>query len=302
MKSKRIVYLSILAAILGLIVFACDRSTDIAGDNIQLTTADISQAGDDATSDNIYEEVDGSVESQLANLESTDYQTMMQKSAEDENYPCLVVTVDHPDSTFFPKIITLDYGYGCSRIINNDTITKKGKIIITLTDRMWVPGAQRIVTFDNFYINDIKVEGTRTITFNGLNADSLLDYDITLAGGKLIFNDTLQYTRESRLKREWYRAPNPMDDIVYLSGSITGTNLSGENYSRMITNKLMLIHCYEYARRWTIVEGTVVSTVGTTETTIDYGDGTCEGAAYVMRNGHKREIQNRIRHRLNGIG
>lgn len=297
MRSKKIVYLSILAAFLGLIVFSCNQNKDIAGNDIQLTNADVSQAGNDATSDNIYDDVDGTVESQLTNLQSTDFQTNTQKSAEDVDYPCLVVTVDHPDTTFFPKVITLDYGEGCTKIFKNDTITKKGKIIIKLTDRMWVPGAKRIITFDNFYINNIKVEGTRTITFNGLNADSLLDYDITLVGGKLIFNDTLQYTRESQLKREWYRAPNPMDDIVYLSGSITGTNLQGENYSRMITDKLMLIHCFDYGRRWTIVAGTVVCTVGTTETTIDYGNGSCESTAYVERNGQKREFQNRIRFR-----
>lgn len=300
MKTRKIAYLSILAAFLGLVIFSCSKNKDIAGGSVQLTAADVTQATNYAASDNVYDEVDGSVESQLTQLESTGYQTYSTKSAGTQDYSCLVVTVDHPDSTTFPKTITLDYGDGCSKIFNNDTITKKGKIIIKLTDHMFVPGAQRIVTFDNFYINDIQVEGTRTITYKGMNADSLLEYDITLAGGKLIFNDTLQYTRESNLVREWYRAENPMNDTVFLSGSITGTNLQGENYSREITSKLILIHCYDFARRWTIVGGTVLCTVGTNQTTIDYGNGSCETTSYVERNGHRMIFMNRIGHRHRG--
>lgn len=77
---------------------------------------------------------------------------------------CATVKIEHSgSSTFFPVRITIDFGTnGCTR--PTDGHTRKGKIIIEYTNRLIVPGAIAAATFDNFYIDDTKIEGTLTIT------------------------------------------------------------------------------------------------------------------------------------------
>ena len=118
-----------------------------------------------------------------------------------------------------------------------------------------------------------------------------------LEGGKLIYDETTQYTREARHKKEWYRSNVPVEDSLYISGSMWGVNVEGEEYSREITERLTLAHCPSYGRRWVIVEGQIVNTLGDRETIIDYSDGGCEGIAIIRRDGVKQGIRIRQHHR-----
>ena len=234
-------------------------------------------------------------------LDDNGYQNFSSKSA-DEEYVCLIVTVDYPDSTRFPKIITFDYGEGCRVVFHGDTIFKKGKIIVTLTGKFDVPGSQHILTFEDFFVNEVKVEGVRTITYNGLNENDLFEFNITLDDGKLIFPDPetgerLTYTREARLTKEWYRTRIPVEDSVYMNGSMWGVNVYGEDYSREIIETLTLAHCPQYRKRWVIVDGQILSTVGEISTVIDYGDGSCDGTALVRRERAQHRIRIREQHR-----
>jgi hypothetical protein len=261
-----------------------------------LSAIDIDLAKDDAIADDVFDDVDAVVQTELQVLAENDYQPTVLKSA-DEDFTCLIVTVDHPDTTRFPKVITLDYGEGCTFIINGDTITKKGAVVITLTDKFCNPGAQHIIKFREYFVNDVKVEGTLTSTYQGVNENDLLEYTLTLEEGKLIYDETKQYTREARHKKEWYKSRIPIEDSVYISGSMWGVNIEGQEYSREITEQLTLAHCPSYGRRWVIVNGQVVSTVGDTETIIDYSEGGCDGTAVVRRKGIRHRIRIRERHR-----
>ncbi len=284
-----------LAVAVGMFVFtSCDNvKTD---DSSLITNLEIESAEDDAFVDDMYNNLDSEIDQELNSLEKTGYETLVLKSVDDEPYVCKTVTVDHPDSTTFPKVITIDYGDGCTIDINGELFTRKGKIIITITNRWFIKGAERTVEFVDFYINDIKIEGTRTVTNNGLNADSNLVFDMTLVGGKIIFNDTLQYTREAERTREWVRAENPRDDIWYITGGCSGVNLDGYEYSHTIIEKLMIIRCEDFNYRRAIVQG-VVEIVRNGETsTIDYGNGTCDDAAILSRNGEQKEIKVRKRY------
>ena len=190
----------------------------------------------------------------------------------------MTVTVDHPDSVSFPKVATLDFGEGCTRIYRNDTITLKGQIIVTITDHWFITGSQHVVTFNNFYINGVKLEGTRTITNKGLNDKNHFELGIVLTGGKVIFNDTAFLTRESNHVREWIRGHNPLNDTILITGTASGINIRGEQYERIITAPLVLVHCKDAHWRWVIVEGTIQITNSVTGvSTIDYTSTGCDG-------------------------
>ena len=300
MKRKDLMLTVSLFSIIGILFLSCEKN--FPEDDVKLTDLDIELAKDDATADDIYDDIDATVSQKLFELHESNYQTLSKKSLEDE-YVCLVVTVDYPDTTRFPKVITFDYGEGCAMVFHDDTITKKGKIIVTLTDKFDVPGSQHIMTFEEFFVNDVKVEGVRTITYNGVNEDNLLEYSIKLEEGKLTFRDPLTgeplvYTREARLQKEWYRAPVPVEDSVYLNGSIWGVNVYEEDYSREIIEELTLAHCPGYGRRWVIVDGQILSIVGEEETIIDYEDGGCDAVALVRRERAMHRIRIHERHRI----
>jgi len=298
MRRKNLFLLIVLAGLAGLLIVACDKG-DIPV-NV-LTSEDIALIQDNAVADDIYTEIDASVLEKISELENSNYQAVSEKSGTDD-FPCLIISVDYPDSTRFPKIITLDYGEGCTVIFHNDTITKKGKIIISITERCFVVGSQHIVTFDEFYVNEVKVEGILTTTYNGINDAQLLEYDVQLEDGKLIFYDEstgtfLEYTREADLVREWYRAPVSVEDSIYLSGSMWGVNVVGDNYTCTIVDKLTLAHCPDYRRRWVIVDGQIVCIKGDEERIIDYSDGGCDGTAEIRGDGERYHIRIREQHR-----
>ncbi len=251
-----------------------DSPATLPDDEVQL-------AEDDAIVDEIFEEVDNIVESEVYELDQNGYQSVSFKSATED--VCKVVSVDHPDSTNFPKVITIDYGEGCSTVINGDTITKSGKIIIEVTNRWFWPGASRTITFEDYYVNNIKIEGTRTITNEGFNNDGHLQFHITLVDGKLTVNDTLFYTRESDRTRTWVITLNPLTDTVYVTGTMSGTNFRGLDYTRETIEPLTILRCPDFFYAWKIVSGQVLATVGDNEWILDFGDGTCDRTATLTR-------------------
>ena len=87
-------------------------------------------------------------------------------------YPCAIVTVTSTKGTF-PKTITVDFGTGCT---DKRGVTRKGKIIITVTNKHLVPSATITVVHDNFYVDGKKVEVPEGTTI--LQAAAKLGIDI----------------------------------------------------------------------------------------------------------------------------
>jgi hypothetical protein len=270
----------------------CSRDNDGS-----ISEIDLKLAQDEVYADALYDEVDNMVVSEITALDDNGYVSTGLKSAEDED-PCFTVTVDHPDSTHFPKVVTIDYGNGCTIVFNDDTITRKGQILITITNRWFIPGAQFIVTFGDFYLNNVKIEGTRTITNLGLNSENHLELGIVLQGGKITFEDSTWMSREADHVREWIRHWNPQLDTILITGTANGINVLGEEYSRVITEPLVLVHCQEYKWRWVIVGGTVEVTNSATGITIINHDAEgCEGTVIVNSNGYRHNYAFKYNHR-----
>jgi hypothetical protein len=270
-----------LSAVGVLVIPSCSK--DNSGN---ISTKDVVAAQDEVYADALYQEVDNTVVSSITTLDFSGFSNMNMKSTAHDSDDCMMVTVDHPDSVSFPKVATLDFGEGCTRIFKNDTITLKGQIIVTLTDHWFVTGSQHVITFNNFYINGVKLEGTRTITNKGLNDKNNFELGIVLTGGKVIFNDTAFLTRESNHVREWIRGHNPLNDTMLVTGSASGINIQGEQYERIITTPLVLIRCQDVKWRWVIIKGTIQITNSVTGvSTIDYTSTGCEGSVVLNKDG-----------------
>ena len=229
---RKIRIFNILAVLLALsfIFYSCEK--DGTGDKI--TDDEIALVEDDALADVLFGDIFDAVENAELIVDNQIF-NVGSKSQEIVGDSCPTITVDYPDTTNWPKIITIDYGStGCEGFYGQ---TRKGKIIITITGRYRIPGSQKTVTLVDYYINNIHVEGTKTATNNGKNNRGNLTFTIELVGGKITTPDDIVIEREFTRTREWIEGantPNQWDDAYLITGSASGKNFKGESYTRTI--------------------------------------------------------------------
>ena len=70
---------------------------------------------------------------------------------------CAEITITPNDSTY-PKTITIDFGNGC---LGRDGKFRSGAIVVHLTAPLRRPGSVVTITFRNYYVNRVHLEGTK---------------------------------------------------------------------------------------------------------------------------------------------
>lgn len=200
--------------------------------------------------------------------------------------PCPTVSFAQPEGTW-PNTITIDYGSACTR---PDGRVLSGKLIIYQTATIRTPGAVRTVTHDNFFVDGTQVEGTRSWTNNGQNADAQWSYTKVATDMKLTFEDgsitTWSKTRNSTLIEGGNTATH-WDDVWSSTGTASGINRNGNNFTADITEPLVKrANC-----RW-ISSGVIEFTVGARTRSLDFGDGTCDRfGTLTLANGESHSIR-----------
>ncbi|MBE0667138.1 MAG: hypothetical protein IH593_05625 [Bacteroidales bacterium] len=275
MKTKALI---LFMALLGFMATSCQKSKPIEESSIEA-------ADDAAFSETLFDDVFASVE-----IASSIAETMLKSASVTDT--CPLITVTFPDQGFWPRSVVIDYGEGCTGI--ND-IVRSGKINITITGPRPVAGSLRTVTLENYTCNDVKIEGTKTVENLGPNNAGNVVFSVTLADGKITMPDERFIERSFYREREYvagYATWNPWDDECMITGIATGINLDGLAYTHTITNAL----------HWTavcrfIVSGTVRFDVeGIEPFDMDYGDGTCDAFATIIRGDETKEITLGFRH------
>lgn len=206
---------------------------------------------------------------------------------------CPVITVDVPDESNWPKVITVDYGDGCTI----DEIARKGKIIITITGPRRIVGSSRTVTFNDYLFNDIGIEGTYTISNEGANSNDNPVVSSTLTAGKITFPEGETIERSFSRDREWIAGHNTpwyiWDDEWLVTGSANGKNINDVNYANTI---IVPLHRKRVCRFF--VSGMILMEVdGREAVELDYGDGECDAKAVLRRGDQEKEINLRIKPR-----
>lgn len=207
---------------------------------------------------------------------------------------CPEVTITHTSSTPFPIRIVLNFGInGC---VAPDGHFRKGKIIIEYTDRLLVPGATSTTTFDGFYYDSIKVEGTHKIK-NTSAGTTTRQFTIDVINAKLTRpsgNYSSWNSHKVMTQIEGFVTPLPIDDIFRIEGTAEGKVLRGSLLvlwnSSTIEPLIKRFNCH-----W-IVKGKVRTIRSTTSTTspwvavLDFGAGTCDNQATITINGVLHQI------------
>jgi hypothetical protein len=283
MKTRKVLYFFAMMLATSFFIGSCEKDNDVVTMN---------EVEDENLTETLFEDVFASVDEAEKYVDDMIFGGT--KSL--EVVECPVITVNNLEPNTWPKIITIDFGDECTKTYGNQTVTRSGKIVITITGRYRTPGSIHTVTFDNYFINGIKIEGTKTVENMGYNDNQNLWFEVTLTGGKITLPDNRFATREFVRTREWVsgsETATPWDDVYFISGSASGLNFKGVAYTREITTPLEV----DLACRF-IKSGIVEITVGEKATAVlDYGDGECDALATVTINGVTKEITLKYRHR-----
>lgn len=196
---------------------------------------------------------------------------------------CFTLTISPKDNTW-PKTLTLDFGTGCTI----DNITRKGKIIAVFADRFKNPGAKVTVNFENFQVNDHKIEGTSIISNNGKNASGNFNYTVEVSNAKISTTDKIfSFSSVNNIELiEGSASSTPFDDVFSITGSANGTSSKGKDFAVSIVKPLIKKMACGF-----IVAGSADITSGASPTqTLDYGSGDCDEKATVTVSGITKEI------------
>lgn len=193
--------------------------------------------------------------------------------------------------------IVIDFGDGC---VGNDDIERSGKIIIEYTDRRNVPGAVVTTTFEDFYVNGNKVEGTRVLTNTSVTTDAQRSFNITVSNGRIIFEDGSERTFEANRTRTWSANRTSDEVILTVTGSSSGTTRDGDAFSMNITTPIVFKNSCRQVGVKVAVQGVRTLSLAGEIRTIDYGDGTCDNLVTITNADgtvEEKEIKNRRKRR-----
>lgn len=273
MKKFSLITGMILIATLLSVVSSCKK------DDVQLEDSNISQ--DDAYAEKTFENV-----SDMAN-EAYDIGTGNHLKAFPGNRlflsECATVALD---TTGIPYILTIDFGD--ANCLCFDEKYRRGKIIITFNGRYRDPGTVITHTFEDYFVNDKSVEGTRVVTNMGENEDGNIYFTIEV-NGVIQREDGSTYSWNSSRIREWaegYETPTRWDDVYLISGIANGTRPNGLTWEAEIIIPLRT----ELVCRF-IVSGSIeIRPQDRPVRLLDYGTGDCDNEATVTVNGETYTI------------
>lgn len=227
---------------------------------------DTESAGTDAVEDTYYEDADDMMTDAL---EEDDAALSGGKIATDERFAC---ASRERLGTKEAGSLRIDFGTGCTDPRGN---TRTGVIVVEHTGRWNEPGSILNISFENYSINGLTIEGNRKVTVLSV-VDSTTTYDVVLTGGKITWPDGRMATREVNHRRERERHSNQLLDRLIIYGTAQGTFRNGRGYSIEILERLIYSRACSAVGVIIPVSGVKFIKHGDRELTVDYGDGTCD--------------------------
>lgn len=244
---KRTLYAGAILLIAAVSLFAACRKKD---DDKNNNTEDTTYATDQNLAEKIFD----------------DAQTMSDKGKNTTGTGAFKTTacgtVTHATGTF-----TIDFG--SSNCLCTDGRYRRGKIIVTYTGNYIDSASTHTITFDNYYQNDNKVEGTKTVTNMGHNSSGQPYFNVTVNGSVTKPDGTVITAAWTRV-RTWvagYATPiNWTDDIYNITGSGTITRPAGTVSVNITSPLVVALDC-----RW-IEAGSITYTLASGATRVlNYG-------------------------------
>lgn len=275
MTTNWVKYSALVIVSIALATTSCKKDEEEKVDN-ETTTAQ-----DNALAQNIFDDMKKVVEEAADDEGNTTAKTSFSFGS------CATVSIDPTwsDTATWPKTMTIDFG--ATNCTGNNGVNRRGKLIVTLSDRFRNSGSILTVLPQSYYVNDHLVEGTKVITNNGRNSSNNLSFTVQVTNVKITFPAGGSTTWESTRTNEWvggesttlftHAIPGICDDVFLITGSASGISRSGKAYTATITSPLRKEACC----RW-LVSGVIdIVPSGGLVRTVNFGSGACDNSATI---------------------
>lgn len=200
---------------------------------------------------------------------------------------CATVTVTPPlPDTTFPKTITIDFG--TTNCQDSYGVERRGVITAVITGKYRDIGTTITVTPQNYYLNDNKIEGTKTVQNIGPNSSGNTEFTVEISNAKITYTDGHYTTYESSRVREWVIGESTdglvgiLDDEYDITGTASGVDRNGRNYDMTIISPLRVAVLCKWVKQG-IVE---IQPEDLYLRTVDFGNGDCDATVNVEINGN----------------
>ena len=171
--------------------------------------------------------------------------------------------------------------------------TRSGTMIVTYSETQGEAGSFRQVTYNDFYLNGVKIEGTRRTEIISIDENGSKTMRTSMTDGKMIYEDGTFKTKNSEMTR-YTHVENDEKQYSSLTGSKSAVSTEGVSFSMQITTPIKFVYnCDDlgFRKRGKIpVEGIKVSIDGDQTITTDFGDGTCDTLVEVTKDGEVETV------------
>jgi hypothetical protein len=192
---------------------------------------------------------------------------------------CATITITPNDSTY-PKTITIDFGDSC---VGRDGKLRSGAIIEHLTAPLRRPGSVVTITFRNYFVNHVHLQGTKIIS--NLSDPPTHKWRVEVVGGKVTFRSGRGYSYQSVKTKTQVEGMDTriVRDDVY---EITGRSQTEFNSGLTITLNTETALVKKVACPW-ISDGKLKIKINDRVLFLDYGfpnNGSCDNKALLTWN------------------
>jgi len=213
---------------------------------------------------------------------SPNFRTMKMSTA---NEICGSTKITHDEAK---KTVLVDFGAGCKDAAG---ITRKGKLSIAYLGDFPNMGSQLTMTFDNYFMNGYKLEGTKITSTKALIPIPVsIEFNSQVKNGKLTWENGKITQLDATHVKKITLDQKTNEITMEVTGSSKGINRAGTNFLGAITNTLIfkdecLIQGITLASK-----GTYVFAFGDKSVEVDFGNGTCDKKMTLLYNGKTKEI------------
>lgn len=271
----------IMLGIITLTFGACKKDKQNNDDVNDTVAVDENAQGDETFSDTFTSIINFSTEYDANFTASVKPNQKILSTSEVKDSPILTIS---PLGNVWPKTVTFDFADGITKY----NIIRKGKIKAVYSNRFKTTGATVTLTFENYFVNDTKIEGTKTITNLGKNAAGNYTFSVVVSKSKI--NDKRgTFTYEADRTIEWTEGEktfNILDDEYAITGKSSGTNSKGVTYTTNIKTPLIKKIGWPY-----LVSGVIeIKPEDKAIRVLNYGNGDLDAKATLTVNGITKEI------------
>ena len=222
------------------------------------------------------------------NQYANDLQTIVQAAMDEANdnvggrtansalLECAEVTIS---GTKESGMIRVDYGEGCEGPFGH---IRKGVIEIEYNGNYLLKGSSYYLETVDFYIDNVKVEGSRTATNI---SETLLEpkFRIVTTEGKITWPDGTFMTREEEREHTLRIDLSDPSFTLEIEGSASGITRMGESYQSTIQNELVYeSECLANAQYVPSRGDILIERPEKPDISVGFGEGECDGKVSVV--------------------